>query len=188
MRAHIGPDDLHWFQSPCRALLREIVGIDPEPDGINVRLDGPTSIQSIQRIALGDVGGDVVVGFWPAELKSQAVFVYAEGRASRMLDTARDLGWEVYASPQLAFYTSPPARRLYMHPAFGVDEYARRWAASDARWIGRHKLENLRTAVWPFLKSGGYASDEDDEAFESFLGILGKRPADLRPGLRIRKQ
>jgi hypothetical protein len=81
MTARIGADDLNLFETPLPDLLLQISGIEPEPPGVHVRLDTQSHVRSTQRLALGDVGGSVVVGFWPAELKSQAEYLYAGGRA-----------------------------------------------------------------------------------------------------------
>ena len=40
----------------------------------------------------------------------------------------------------------------------------------------------------PTLKERGYAAAEDDSVFGEFLTILGRRQADLRPGMRFRRQ
>jgi hypothetical protein len=187
-RAHIGPDDLGLFDSPQPDLLRAITGLEPEEREDHVRLDKHTGIRSAQRVALSAIGNGIIVGFWPAELKPQAEFVYVEGRAQAMLETAEARGWETYPSPQLAFYTSPPAQRLYMHPDVGARDYARRWEHEDGRWIGQHIRDEVRPTLWPWLKRRGFATDADDGALEDFLRILGKRPAHLRPGLRLRKR
>jgi hypothetical protein len=186
--AHIGPDDLHLFESPQPSLLREITGIEPEPLGDHVRLDRHTAIESTQRIALSALGATILVGFWPAELKGQAVFLYKDGRAQAMLKEAHAREWETYPSPQLAFYTSSPAQRLYMHPGVSPNEYADRWERSDGRWIGHHPRDAVRSTLWPWLKGRGFATDEDDAVLDDFLGILRNRPAHLRPGLRLRKR
>jgi hypothetical protein len=130
-RAHIGPDDLHLFESPRPELLRKITDIEPEPKGVHVRLDEHSSIRSTQRLALSGLGSGFIIGFWPAELKGQARFLYECGRAQAMLDAAGARGWETYASPQLAFFTSPPTQRLYMHPQLTPHEYADRWERKD---------------------------------------------------------
>ena len=44
----------------------------------------------------------------------------------------------------------------------------------------------MRRSVWPWLKSRGYAADEDDRVLEEWLAsCLGRRDAFLRPGLRL---
>jgi hypothetical protein len=46
----------------------------------------------------------------------------------------------------------------------------------------------VRRFLWPWLKQRGYADAADDEALEQFLGVLGKRPAHMRPGLRLKRR
>lgn len=184
--ARLGPDDL-GASSFHPNLLRQITGVEPEPLGDHVRLDKKTTIKSVQRLALGDIGGEAIVAFWPAELKPQAEYLYRDGRAHAMIAAARECGWKVSPSPHLAYHTSPPERRLYMSPAISAEEYANRWQTTDAHWIGAHSPEDVRRVVWPWLKQRGYVDDGDDEVLPQFLAYLRKRPAHLRPGLRIRK-
>lgn len=187
MAARIGADDLKYFETPRRDLLREISGIEPEPGGTHVRLDKETGVRSTQRLALADSGGSVVVGFWPAELKAQAEFLYAGGRAQAMIAAARERDWTVESSPQLAFYTSSPPQRLYLSRDVPAEEYARRWEGQDGPRIRQYLRDELREELWPWLKKRGYASEADDPILEEFLRILGRRPAHLRPGMRFRK-
>lgn len=187
MTATIGPGDIDLYESPRPELLRRIAGVEPEPAGTHVML-ASFGIRSTQRLALSDVGGGVVVAFWPAELKPQAEYLYSDGRGSAMVSAAVERGWKVWAVPQLAFRSSPPSRRLYMEPDIDPAEYVRRWEGLDARWIGQHDREELRPVVWPWLKERGYASDADDGVLEQFLPILGRRPAHLRPALRFHRR
>lgn len=188
MSARIGADDVSWFDSPHPDLLREITGIEPEPAGVHVLLDKHLGVQSTQRLAIGDVGGNVIVALWPAEMKSQAEYLYESGRAQAMLSAARDCGWDAEPSPHLAFFNSRPSQRLYMSPDITAEEYARRWSASDAHMIGRHPTEAAREALWPWLKERGYVDDRDDDVFERFALMLGSRRVDLRPGLRLKRR
>jgi hypothetical protein len=105
-----------------------------------------------------------------------------------MIAAAQARGWETYPGPQLAFYTSPPALRLYMHPEISPDEYATRWEQRDRGAIGQYPRDDVRSTLWPWLKQRGFVWDDDDAVLEDFLRILGRRPADLRPGLRLRKR
>lgn len=187
MTARIGADDLGLFESPRPDLLAEVTGITPEPSGGHVMLEA-VGIRSAQRLALSDVGGGVIVALWPAELKPQAEFLYRGRRGAAMVDTARGLSWEVRAVPQLAFFTSPPSRRLYMHPDVDPAEYARRWEKQDAHWIGQHQPSDVRRSVWPWLESRGYVAEGDDRVLEEFLEILGRRAAHLRPALRFHRR
>lgn len=187
MTATIGPDDIDLYASPRPALLRLIAGVEPEPRGTHVLLEG-LGIRSVQRLLVSDAGGSVIVAFWPAELKPQAEYLFVDGRGERMVGTAVERGWNVWAVPQLAFFNSPASRRLYMTPDIDPIEYARRWEGRDAQWIGQHAREALRPVVWPWLKKRGYVSDGDDDALEQFLPILGNRPAHLRPALRFHRR
>jgi hypothetical protein len=185
--ARIGADDIEFFESPRPDLLREITGLEPEPSGVHVLLENQ-SVRSTQRVALGDVGGDVVVAIWPAELKRQAEYLYAEGRGQAMVAAARSRGWDVWPSPRLAFFTSAPEQRLYMAPALSAEDYCIRWEGPDGRRIGRYPATELRTAIWPWLKERGYADATDDAVFQEFLHILKRRKGDLRPGMRFRRR
>jgi hypothetical protein len=185
--AQIGPQDLGFYEPPRPDLLLAATGIEPEPQG-HVRLDRHTGIRSTQRLAAGGPG-NVRVGFWPAELKPQAEYLYQQGRALRLLSEARARAWEVLPAPQLAFYTSPPSQRLYIEEVeITAEEYARRWEGPDGKWIVQHNADDVRRSVWPWLKSLGYVSDSDDGVLDRFLSILGRRPAHLRPALRVRRE
>lgn len=188
MTARIGADDVApAFESPRPDLLRKITGIEPEPSGVHVLLDQHAGVRSIQRLALSDLGGGIIVGFWPAELKPQADFLYQEGRGTRMVEAARLSGWDVRPSPHLAFFTAPASRRLYMAPEIDAAEYARRWEGPDGSHIGQYSPEEVRSNLWPWLKARGYASTDDDSVLEEFLVILGRRAAHLRPGMRFKR-
>lgn len=185
MAASLGTDSDHLYEAPRSDLLREISGIEPEPAGIHVRLDRHAGVRSTQRLALADVGGGVVAGLWPAELMPQARYLYSEGRAGALLSSASAFGWSVAASPHLAFFNSSAHQRLYLNPEVNVNEYARAWEGADGRWIGQHSVEEVRHSLWPWLKERGYVSAGDDPVLTEFLRILGRRPAHLRPGLRL---
>ena len=165
-------------------LLREVSGITPEPAGTHVRLDGH-GVRSTQRLALDVVGGSVLAGLWPAELQSQARYLYAGGRAGAMLHAARAFGWSAVTNPHLAFYTAPPSQGLYLDAQVEVDEYVRRWEAEDGLWIRQYPATDVRRTLWPWLKQRNYASAADDDELEQFLGLLGRRQAHLRPGLWV---
>ena len=189
MTARMGADDGGLFDTPRRGLLREITGIEPESKGVHVRLDEHAGVRSMQRLALGDVGGGIVVGLWPAELKPQAEYLYTYGRGTAMVVAARELDWYVRPNPHLAFFTSPYTQRLYMAPEVDAEEYTRRWEGADARRMGGHySAEEIRQSLWLWLKSRGYASAEDDDVLEKFLSILGRRKAHLRPAMHFRRQ
>lgn len=184
--ATIGPGDIELYESPRPELLRLIAGVEPELPGTHVMLE-PFGIRSTQRLLLSDAGGSVVAAFWPAELKSQAEFLFSQGRGVAMVRAALARGWHVWAVPQLAFFNSRADQRLYMAPGIDPAEYARRWEGGDGRWIGQHARADLKRIVWPWLKERGYSSDRDDPELDRFLAILGRRPAHLRPALRFHR-
>jgi hypothetical protein len=187
MPARLGATDEHLFETPRPELLHEISGIEPEPSLIHVRLD-EHGLRSIQRLALADVGGGILAALWPAELAPQARYLYGGHRGGALVQAARGEGWTVEASPHLAFFTAPPRQRLYLDPQVDVDEYVHRWEGPDAGWIGQYTAAEVRQELWPWLKERRYAAATDDEALQDFLAILGRRPAHLRPGLRLHRR
>src|SRR5207302_9483990 len=144
------------FATTRPVLLREITGIEPERQGRHVLLDTHAGVRSIQRLALADKGGAVLVALWPAELKSQAEYLYSDGRALAMIDAARARSWTVEPSPHLAFFNSSASQRLYMSPPIASEDYARRWGGADREMIGRHPAAALRTTLRPWLEHRGY--------------------------------
>jgi hypothetical protein len=74
MAVTIGPNDVDLYESPLPDLLRRATGIAPVEAGGHVLLD-ERGVQSAQRLGVGDVGGNVGVALWPAELKEQARYV-----------------------------------------------------------------------------------------------------------------
>lgn len=188
MSSRIGADDVDFFDSPRPKLLREVSGIDPEPAGVHVLLDKHLGVRSTQRFALADVGGGIEVALWPGELKSQAEYLYDDGRGMAMVAAARSCGWTVVPSPHLAFFNSRPSQRLYMAPNVDAAQYAGRWEGEDRHWIGRHPRDEVRQRIWPWLKRRGYATEADDAVLETFLSLLGKRPVDVRPAMRFRRR
>ena len=49
--------------------------------------------------------------------------------------------------------------------------------------------QEITGTLWPWLKERGYADDDDDATLELFLDTkLGRRPAYLRPGLRLKRR
>ena len=188
MTARIGADDVVLFSAPQPDVLRQISGIEPEAAETHVFL-GPYGVQSTQRLALGDVGGGLVAGLWPAELKTQAEYLYGLGLATPMIAAARRLGWTAEPSPHIGFWNSAPDQRLYMSPSLDAAEYAHRWQTGDLRRVRQYEPAEVRTTLWPWLKERGYASAVDDEMLERFLtSRLKKRPAHMRPGLRLKRR
>ena len=55
--------------------------------------------------------------------------------------------------------------------------------------IGAYARDDLSHALWPWLKSCGYATDNDDAVFDTWVRTqLGKRSAFFRAGLRLRRR
>jgi len=187
MAATIGPNNVNLYESPLPDLLYRATGITPVESGGHVVL-ADRGVKSTQRLGIGDVGGNVVAGLWPAELKEQAKYLYGQRLGRPMIAAARERGWTVEPSPHLAFRNASPPLRLYMAPHLDAAEYARRWEEGDLERVGAHAREDVRSELWPWLKGRGYATDGDDRVLEEWLGTrLGNRPALLRPGLRLKR-
>src|SRR5262245_7978888 len=105
-------------------LLWEVTGIRPVAYGRYVLLES-AGVRSTQRLALGDgnVAGGLVVFTWPAELKEQALYLYSNGRAQRLLAAAREEGWDADPRPQLAYRSSGASVRVFFNPTIDIDEY-----------------------------------------------------------------
>jgi hypothetical protein len=58
----------------------------------------------------------------PAELKPQALYLYANGRGRRLMDAADAGGWHVDPRPHLAFRNAAARLRLYMDPTMSARE------------------------------------------------------------------
>ena len=57
-----------------------------------------------------------------------------------------------------------------MAPQIDPLEYARRWEDVDLSWVGAHSRDGSCVgSVWPWLKSRGYATDDDDAVLEEWL-------------------
>lgn len=188
MTVRMGADDVDFFNSPREDLLKEITGLDPEPSGAYVLLDEHLGTTSTQRFALADLGGGIEAALWPGETKAQAMYLYSAGRAATMIEAAQSCGWRVTASPHLAFLNSYARQRLYMTPDIDPLVYAERWADEDREFIGRHPREDLEDTIWPWLMNRGYASAQDKRELEAFVVQLGRRPVDVRPGMRFRQR
>lgn len=129
--------------------MYEITGIEPEPAGAHVLLSKHVGTRSIQRFALAEVSGAVEVALWPGEMKSQARYLYNNGRGAAMVRAARSCDWKVVPSPHLAFFNSHPRQRLYMAPLLDAEVYATRWEGADGEQIGRHARDTVRRVIWP---------------------------------------
>lgn len=181
-----GLSDLHLLDTPDDGLLREVTGFDLEPSG-HALLDEGAGVRSTQRLALGNVGGGIVVFTWPAELQPQAKYLYKGDRARRLLAAAAEGNWEVDPRPHLAFWLSSPEERVYLNPTLEPKEYVECWSGPDRSYIRQHDAASVRTELWPWLLERGYASPEDEPMLGPYLNRLKtrKRPAHLRPGLRL---
>ncbi len=51
--------------------------------------------------------------------------------------------------------------------------------------IRQYPPREVRRELWPWLKERRYATSREDELLEVFLGVPGRRPVHLRPGLRL---
>ena len=76
-----------------------------------------------------------------------------------------------------------------MAPDIDPLEYARRWEDGDLSWVGAYRRQDVSRTLWPWLKSRGYATDDDDAVLEEWLASrLGRRAAFLRAGLRLQRR
>lgn len=176
--------EIRLLDHPDPPLLKAATGLEPSSGGQFVMLDTAIGTKSLQRVALANTG-DVTVMLWPGEMKRQALYLYSENRAENLLQAADAAGWEVEMRPHLAFHTSRYAQRMYLHPAISLDDYVAGWSGDDQGFIGQHDAEVVRMGLWPVLLERGYASPVDEAHLEPFLARLGRRPAHVRPGLRL---
>jgi hypothetical protein len=78
-------------------------------------------------------------------------------------------------------YTSPPIAQL---------DYVACWKDEGAfsHVGGNYTREAVEQELWPWLKQEGFADDSDDAELLRFLDrFLGGWPANMRPGLRVRR-
>ena len=189
--ARIGYDGPDLLGNPLPELLTDVAGIQPQPGGEWVQLKDTLGFRSIQRLVIKDTGGSVLVAVWPAELAVQARYLYGGGLGSALVAAAAERGWDVVPSPHIAYYTSSPARRLYMLPPAAVTplDYAACWEDEDGfgRIGGSYTRERVEHELWPWLKQRGFADDSDDTVLRRFLDEYLRLPAQMRPGLRFRR-
>ncbi len=175
-------------QRRLMALLRQATGIDKvepgRPTGATVRLIGT---KSTQRISLQQQDDSLALCAWSAELRPQAEALYKTGRAQRLMDLVAQHPGEWLARPNvhLAFWQAPPAQRLYLDCRLGITEYVRRWSGDDFAHIRAYRPDEIRETLWPWLRRRQYASPEDDQQLDAFLGRLGRRDAHLRPSIKV---
>jgi hypothetical protein len=181
-----GLADLHLLETPDDVLLREVTGVELEPSG-HALLDGGPGVRSTQRLALGNVGGGIVVFTWPGELQPQAKYLYTGDRAQRLLAAAAADDWEVDVRPHLAFWLSTPEERAYLNPTLDPEEYVARWSGPDRGHIRQHEAAAVETELWRWLLERGHASRQDEVMLGPYVKRLTtrKRAAHLRPGLRL---
>ena len=176
------------------ALLREATGIaETEPargslaDAV-VMLNKAINTTSTQRLVLRHQDGTLALCTWPAELKPQAEALYRTGRAQRLTAflAAHPGTWQARPTVHLAFRTATPGQRLYPHCQLEFTEYIHRWSGDDFDQVRAHHPDSIRGTLWPWLRERRYASPEDDQQLDAFLGRLGRRDAHLRPGIELR--
>ena len=172
------------------ALLREATGlaeVRPRPPyGAEVLLADLIGTKSTQRVALERQGDGLRLTTWPAELKGQALAFYGTTRAERTLRLDPSDGWYVKPNPHLAFRGAlTAAQRLHTSCQLEPAEYLRQWVKDDLEHVRAYAPEEVREELWPWLEERGYASSEDAGELDRFLDELGRRPAHLRPGVRI---
>jgi hypothetical protein len=171
-------------------LLADVAGVEPQPGGEWVELKDKLGFRSIQRLVIKDVDGSVIVAMWPAELAVQARYPYGGGLGSALVAAAIERGWTVIPSPYVGYYTSSPARRLYMRPQVAPLDYATVWEDEDGlrRIGGKYTPEVVEHELWPWLKQRGFADDGDDPVLRRFLDDYLRLPrADApRPSIPAR--
>ena len=179
-----GDDDAFLLEHPLPDLARRVTSRAPESTNNLVELVD-LGARSTRRLAVCGHGGGIAMLTWPAELKPQALYLYANGRAGRLMDAADAGGWHVDPRPHLAFRNAAARLRLYMNPTMSAREYVEGWSGPDLERVGAHPPGTVRAELWPWLRARGYAAESDDELLEPFLRRLGKRDTPLRPGLRL---
>jgi hypothetical protein len=191
MAAQIGADGSELFGDPDRKLLAEVARVKPEGGRDWVDLAEHLDFHSTQRLWIGDPanGGGVMAATWPTELAGQARYLYGHRLGSDLVAAAIDRGWEVEASPHIGFVNSRSAQRLYMRPRMKLFDYVACWQDEDALRRVRYAQEDVEPKLWRWLKHKGFADDGDDDEFRRFLDeFLRNRRADMRPGLRFRRE
>jgi hypothetical protein len=187
-------DDEDLRERRLIAVLRQAVGVDavqpvvrPAIGGV-VMLDAAIGTTSTQRLCLQQQHGDtLILRTWLAELKPQAKALYRTDRAQRLIKLLSDAGalWHARPNVHLAFRNAAGPLRLYPHCPLEAAEYVHRWSGDDFAWVGAHPREELRSSLWPWLRSRRYAGPEDDEQVDAFLDRLGRRDVHLRPSLEV---
>lgn len=188
----VGDHD-HLRERRLIAVLRQSLGIDgvlpvirPAIGGV-VMLDSAIGTTTTQRLCLQQQGDTLILRTWLAELKPQAKSFYQTARAqslTRFLSEPKAV-WHARANVHLAFRNAAGPLRLYPHCRLQATEYIQRWSGDDFAWVGAHPRQELRSKLWPWLRSRQYAGPEDDEQVNAFLDRLGRRDVHLRPSLEL---
>ena len=95
--------------------------------------------------------------------------------------------WQASPLVNLAFHNARPAQRLDLDCHLDITEYVRRWSGDDFARIGAYRCDEIRENLWPWLKQAQYASAQDDQRLDAFLGRIGHRDAHLRPTIEVRR-
>jgi hypothetical protein len=181
----VRPDaDAPLLEHPLPDVARRVTGRAPASTNNLVELVD-LGVRSTRRLAVCDHGGGIAMLTWPAELKPQALHLYSEGRARRLLAAAAAGRWDVDPRPHLAFRNAGYRLRLYMNPTISTEEYVDRWSGPDLARVREHPPESVRGDLWPWLRARGFASPGDDALLEPFMRRLGRRGAHVRAGLRL---
>lgn len=162
------------------------------PIGVETLMPGWTSTQ---RIALGELNGELVLCTWPAELKSQARAVYGTAVGEAVVELAEGSAeWSAEPLPHLAFNGSGTDDRFYFRCPLSLPEYVRRWSRpEDLSEVRGHPADTVRSSLWPWLCERGYA-DPDDPAnqpkLDRYMQALERRrsQAHLRPSIAMRRK
>jgi hypothetical protein len=188
-----------------RSLLREATGLQPERVGLaHVRLDTALGVISMQRAALDLDGDELILHFWPGELKRQAEHLYGAGHVERLVELQQDErhggnhgasgnggggggggGWHIEPQPQLGFRNAPARTRVYLTSRLDAATYIRRWQGEDWSQVGAHGPDTILPELWPWLLRRRHASARDKARLEPFLRTLGRRAAHLRPSIHV---
>jgi hypothetical protein len=170
-----------------RSLLTHASGVPTERASlVHVRLDTALDVVSFQRAALCIEEDELVLHFWPGELKHQAERLYADGHAVALSELDRPgEPWRVEAQPVLGYRNAPIRSRVYLTCSLDAATYARRWRGEDWERVGAHHRNHIMDDLWPWLLARGYASSRDLAPVERFVETLGRRFAHLRPGMHV---
>ncbi len=191
MTAQIGADGHELFGDPRPELLIDAARVQPEPGGEWVNLEDRLHFRSTQRLRIS--ASPWVAAWWwrhgRPSLRGRRITSTVTDAARLLVAAAIERGWTVEPSPHIAYWNSPPGRRLYMRPLVAPLDYVVCWADEDVlRRVGNHTREDVEHELWPWLKQRRFADDGDDAVLLRFLDeSLGNRPAQMRPGLRFRR-